>query len=272
MHSNKTNGEELLKNLWGKKDMFSKWKWLFVWKILEGSNYYPSLLPSAPLPSAPSVPPPQILQYSKTSISRPFGPSKKLSSVLGECGLNFLVYNHTAKPCWSFKFSVTRTLRLLYSILSEKKGIKYSESQLKMQSEICYRWALAKFRNQKIGEKTLVGSFSPKIALCSVSDIQNEGKTVRMKPKTYNECLFSNPRLGKLEMNLQMLNFVSKIQNDIIKLNKQDNYTRNIWDGIIHSNWPKKVGKNEFFKSQTEKIEFKWTLIACFETGAGTNL
>ena len=61
--------------------------------------------------------PPQILQYSKTSISRPFFPSKKLSSVLGECGLNFLVYNHTAKPCWSFKFSVTRTLRLLYSIL-----------------------------------------------------------------------------------------------------------------------------------------------------------
>ncbi len=49
-----------------------------------------------------------------------------------------------------------------------------------------------------------------------------------MKPKTYNECLFSNPRFGKLEMNLQMLNFVSKIQNDIIKLNQQDNHTRNI--------------------------------------------
>ena len=62
----------------------------------------------------------------------------------------------------------------------------------------------------------------------SVSEIQNEGKTVRMKPKTYNECLFSNPRFGKLEMKLQMLNFVSKIQNDIIKLNKQDNHTRNI--------------------------------------------
>lgn len=36
--SNKTNGEELLKNLWGKKAIFSKSKWLFVWKILEGKK------------------------------------------------------------------------------------------------------------------------------------------------------------------------------------------------------------------------------------------
>jgi len=116
-----------------------KMKVTFCMKNFRRIKLLPSTAPFSTAAFSTIGAPPQILQYSKTSISRPFGPSKKLSSVLGECGLNFLVYNHTAKPCWSFKFSVTRTLRLLYSILSEKKGIKYSESQLKIQSEFWYR-------------------------------------------------------------------------------------------------------------------------------------
>ena len=58
-------------------------------------------------------------------------------------------------------------------------------------------------------------------------------------------------------MELKILDFGLKTQNDENDFNNINVTDRNKRDEIIRLNWPKKIGTNEFSKSETQTIERK---------------